>query len=153
MSIVPAYVEALVAPRRKGDDRAAMSFVPYFVYRDGEAALDWLTRAFGFEVVTRVPGEDGALLHAELRHGDAYMMVGTATPAQKVTTPWDLPRGHGVYVAVDDDLDARHARAVAAGATIIEEPVDTGLGTRRFRALDLDGYEWSFGTYVPGAPS
>jgi hypothetical protein len=27
------------------------------------------------------------------------------------------------------------------------------MGTRRFRALDLDGYEWSFGTYVPGAAS
>jgi uncharacterized glyoxalase superfamily protein PhnB len=37
------------------------------------------------------------------------------------------------------------------GPTIIEEPVDTGFGARRFRALDLEGYEWSFGTYSPGA--
>ncbi len=25
------------------------------------------------------------------------------------------------------------------------------FGTRRYRARDPEGYEWSFGTYVPGA--
>jgi uncharacterized glyoxalase superfamily protein PhnB len=53
-----------------------------------------------------------------------------------------------VYVVVDD-VDAHHARAKSAGAHVMDPPEDTDFGTRRYRALDLDGYEWSFGTYQP----
>ena len=28
-------------------------------------------------------------------------------------------------------------------------PEDADFGTRRYRALDPEGYEWSFGTYSP----
>ena len=58
------------------------------------------------------------------------------------------PRAHGVYVVVDD-VDAGHERAAAAGARVVYPPEKTEFGTRRFRALDLEGYEWSFGSYAP----
>jgi uncharacterized glyoxalase superfamily protein PhnB len=53
-----------------------------------------------------------------------------------------------VYVVVDD-VDAAHERAAAAGARVVYPPEKTEFGTRRFRALDLEGYEWSFGSYAP----
>ena len=125
---------------------------PYFVYRDGAAALAFLEAAFGFERLGAYTDDDSAVVHAEMRIGEATIMFGTATDAQRAQEPWDLPAGRGIYVTVDD-VDAHHTRAAAAGARIVYGPEDTEFGTRRYRALDLDGYEWSFGTYRPGAPS
>jgi len=53
-------------------------------------------------------------------------------------------------VAVDD-LDAHHARAVVAGATITQAFYDTDYGSRGYAATDLEGHQWSFGTYRPGS--
>ena len=64
--------------------------------------------------------------------------------------PSRTPAAHGVYVVVED-VDAHHERAVAAGAEIVYPPEATEWGTRRYRALDPEGYEWSFGSYVPGS--
>ncbi len=122
------------------------TITPYFAYRDGAAALDWLAAAFGFEIAQRVDGPDGTLVHAELRvPPDGVVMVGTATVEHP---PVDRPAAYGVYVLVDD-VDAHHDRAKAAGAEIVLDPEDTEWGSRRYRALDLDGYEWSFGSYSP----
>ena len=128
------------------------TITPYFVYRDGAAALAFLADAFGLERVQSYDGPDGNVVHAEMRIGDAAIMFGTATDEQRGQEPWDLPPGRGIYVRVDD-VDAHHERAAAAGARIVYGPQDTEFGTRRYRALDLDGYEWSFGTYAPGEPS
>jgi hypothetical protein len=49
----------------------------YLSYRDAPAAIDWL-EAIGFELVTRQPGDDGAVLHAELSRGDAVVMLASA---------------------------------------------------------------------------
>ncbi len=124
------------------------TIIPYFVYRDGAAALKWLTDAFGLEQTAAYTGPDGNILHAEMRFGSGAIMLGTATDEQRAQLPWDLPVGRGIYLYVED-VDAHYERARAAGAHIIYPPEDTEFGTRRYRALDLDGYEWSFGTYRP----
>ena len=58
--------------------------------------------------------------------------------------------GKSTYVAVED-TDAVYARAKAAGATILEEPVDRDYGSRDFICADPEGNVWSFGTYWPKA--
>ena len=45
--------------------------VPMLAYEDGFAALDWLTRAFGFRERTRMTAPDGSLAHGELETGTA----------------------------------------------------------------------------------
>ena len=75
-------------------------------------------------------------------------MIGTGEPPTEGDAAATSPTGHGVYVVVDD-VDAHHERARAAGARIVYGPEDTDFGTRRYRALDPEGYEWSFGTYSP----
>lgn len=116
------------------------SFVPYLGYRDAAGALEFLAAAFGFERVTAWHEDDGTVVHAEMRSGDAVVMLGTGDHES---------RGHGIYLVVDD-VDAHHRRAEAAGATIVYPPEQTEWGTRRYRCLDPEGYEWSFGTYRPG---
>lgn len=129
---------------------AGNGFVPYLSYRDAAAALDWLENTFGFERTLAYPGEDGKIMHAEMSFGDAHLMMGTGEPPAAPDPGGTSPQGHGIY-AVVDDVDAHHERAAAAGATIVYPPEDTEFGTRRYRVLDVEGYEWSFGTYAPGS--
>jgi uncharacterized glyoxalase superfamily protein PhnB len=125
---------------------------PYFVYRDARAALEWLAAAFGFIPTSEIAADDGVVVHAEMSFGGSTIMLGTATEEQREQTPWDAPSGRGIYVYVDD-VDAHYERAKAAGAGIVYPPEDTERGGRRYRVLDLDGYEWSFGNYLPSGRS
>ena len=125
-------------------------FVPYFSYREAAAALDWLETAFGFERTQDLRDDSGTVIHAELRFGDGRVMLGSGDPPPPDPARGDepSPRAHGVYVVVED-VDAAHVRAVSAGARVVYPPEDTEFGTRRFRVLDVGGYEWSFGSYAP----
>ena len=113
--------------------------VPYLSYRDAAAGIDFLTRAFGFETVQRMDGEDGAVLHAELRRGNGMVMIGTA----------EAPRGSPGLYLVAEDVDGIADTARAAGAEEVHPPEDTEFGTRRWRCRDPEGHEWSVGTYRP----
>jgi uncharacterized glyoxalase superfamily protein PhnB len=50
------------------------SIIPTFRYRDAPAAIEFLCRAFGFERHLVVPGEDGTIVHAQLRFGNGMIM-------------------------------------------------------------------------------
>jgi uncharacterized glyoxalase superfamily protein PhnB len=123
--------------------------VPYFAYADAARAIEFLVEAFGFDVERRYDQPDGTVLHAELRVGGDRIMLGSTGPGQRSHAADAESPGHGTYVVVDD-VDGHHARAAAAGATIVYGPEATDFGTRRYRARDPEGYEWSFGTYRPG---
>jgi uncharacterized glyoxalase superfamily protein PhnB len=122
---------------------------PYLSYRDVDAALEWLSTAFGFQATSVVRDQDGAVMHAEMTFGNGAIMLGTASGDAHSPA---VPAEHGVYVYVDD-VDAHYKRARASGSTILIEPEDTGWGSRRYRVLDYEGYEWSFGSYRPAIGS
>lgn len=126
----------------------------YFGYRDAQAAIEWLGRAFGFETIMSFPDEDGGVAHAELRLGEAAIVVfsdreGYQRPPRKGDT-----MGFGVYLCVTEpaDVDAVHARALEAGATEVWKPGATEWGNYRCRILDPEGFEWTFSTHRPGEP-
>ncbi len=50
-------------------------------------------------------------------------------------------------------VDAVFATAIEAGAIRVWEPAATRWGNYRCRVIDIEGYEWTFGTYGPGASS
>ncbi|MGH7150567.1 MAG: VOC family protein, partial [Planctomycetota bacterium] len=47
-------------------------------YEDAAKAIDWLCRAFGFEVRLKIEGDGGRIEHSELVLGGGLIMVGTA---------------------------------------------------------------------------
>jgi len=113
---------------------------PIIPYRDVRAAVDFLCAAFGFERHELHEGEDGELVHVELKLGDDVIM-----PAPlRIGEP-----GHAQNYVVVDDADAHHDRAKAAGAQITSGLRDTDYGSRDYAADDLDGNSWHFGTYRP----
>jgi uncharacterized glyoxalase superfamily protein PhnB len=117
---------------------------PYLLYKDCEAALDFLSRAFGFEETLRYTGGEGYINHAEMRIGDGGAIY-MGDPGEHYRNPKDLgSETVGIYVEVDEDVDALCERARAAGAKIVEEPVDQEYGHRRFTAIDPEGHMWYF---------
>ncbi len=117
--------------------------VPYLLYADCAAALDWLARAFGFEETLRYTGEGGYVNHAEMRFGDAIFYMGD--PGDDYRNPKELgAETVGIHVEMDDDVDAHFERAKAAGAEIREGPTDQEYGHRRYTARDPEGHIWFF---------
>ncbi|MFD0904687.1 VOC family protein [Actinomadura sediminis] len=110
---------------------------PIVGYTDVEKALEWLEKAFGFEVKAVHRDDDGNIVHTEMRHGDGVFMLSGGNPGKAAN-----------YVVVTDP-DAHHDRAKAAGAEIFRELADQDYGSRDYAARDLDGNEWYFGTYRP----
>jgi uncharacterized glyoxalase superfamily protein PhnB len=122
------------------------TIVPYLLYEDAEAALDFLSRAFGFQEVLRYTGEQGYVNHAEMRIGDGVIYLGD--PGDDYRNPKQLGQETvGIYVVVDD-VDAHCERARAAGAEITREPTDEEYGDRMYHARDLEGHRWYFAQHI-----
>ena len=124
----------------------------YFSYRDAPAALRWLERTFGFRTTLEFRDDNGGILHSELRLGNVAIMVFSDDGDYDRSARKGETVGHGSYISVDSDaaVDTIFGSAVAAGATVIWEPAGTEWGSYRCRVLDIEGYEWTFGTLRPG---
>lgn len=119
----------------------AQRVTPYLLYEDGEAAIEFLTRAFGFREERRTTGAAGGL-HAELEvPPDGWIYLGQ--PPSGFRNPTTVGPTSQVYVIVDD-VDAHHARATQAGAKIVEDLNDPLFGHRRYGCADPQGHEWYF---------
>lgn len=137
-----------MTPTPKGWPRIA----PALYYRNAAAAIDWLCDAFGFDVRLKVDGEGGKVAHSELVYGGGLIMVGEAGlyPDKRLVEPTEVGGANTqslmVYV---DDIEAHHARAVAAGATIAAAIKTSDYGEeywadRGYEAVDPGGHHWWF---------
>ena len=77
-------------------------------------------------------------------------MVSSSKPEVGRVSPRGLPAVNQALCVRVNDPDAHCTRAVAAGATIIQELQDEEYGSRGYMAKDLEGHTWYFGTYLPG---
>lgn len=124
-------------------------------YDDAGAAIDWLCKAFGFEVRLRVEGKGGNIDHSELVYGDGLIMVGsTAGKSERPSTHRRSPASISGVVTQAlcvfvDDVDAHCAHARTAGALILSEPATQDHGAeywsdRSYEAQDIEGHRWWF---------
>jgi uncharacterized glyoxalase superfamily protein PhnB len=119
-------------------------FFPELRYANGRGAVEFLTRAFSLEPGLQACGADGQVHHAELWMADDALLVGSGADHH------DRWRGRSfcTHVVVEDP-DGHHARAEAAGATILQAPSDTSYGARSYLTQDPEGFLWGFSTYRP----
>ncbi|MFJ5774417.1 VOC family protein [Streptomyces sp. NPDC093094] len=120
----------------------------YLSCSDAPGAIGWL-QELGFATTARQDGEDGRVVHAELRLGHAVVMLASSDAAYDVPPLKGVSTGAGAYLATPD-VDGLYDRALRAGGRSVFPPEDTGWGTRRARVLDPEGREWSFGSHRPG---
>lgn len=120
-------------------------------YEDAATMIDWLCKAFGFQVRIKVDGSGGSIEHAELELADGLIMVSSAD----VKRSWcRSPKSQGgantqSLMAYVDDADAHCAHARASGAKILMEPTTTDYGEdywtdRGYECVDPEGHHWWF---------
>ena len=114
---------------------------PYLVAADGLALLDFVQTAFGGKETERVIMPTG--VHGEVQIGDTRLMLGGGLPDKQFPADRLQPGALHVYV---EDADAVTKRAVAAGATLIDEPRDQDYGERSSTVKDAAGNIWYIAT-------
>ncbi len=129
-------------------------------YEDAPAAIDWLCRAFGFELRLKVEGDAGDIVHSEPMFGEALVMVGSAQGKEPYQKQFKTPRQLGgamtqTLAIFVDDCDAQYARAVAAGAGTVREPTTSDYGDdywsdRTCGVTDPEGHLWWFMQRIRG---
>lgn len=122
---------------------------PALCYLNPRAALDFLQRAFGFELDMLIEDEAGNVAHSQMAYGDGRIMVGTEW-SENHRSPKSIGNKctQTVHIQLTEDLDAHCNRARAAGAEIIAEPETQFYGDRTYRARDPEGHIWTFGQTV-----
>ena len=120
---------------------------PCLSYRDADAAIDFLKKAFGFEETLVVRGDDGRPIHhAELRwpEGGGVMLGSFVEGAGEFA---GRPTGTDSLYVVTDQPGTLFDRAKAAGAVVVREIGDEDYGNRDFVVRDPEGNLWCFGNY------
>jgi PhnB protein len=114
---------------------------PYLVAADAPSLLDFVGKAFEAEERLRVETPNGGM-HGEMRIGDSHLMLGGGVPGRKF--PGSLHQ-NALHIYVND-ADAVCKRAVAAGATLIDEVRDQDYGERSGTVKDAAGNFWYIAT-------
>ena len=120
---------------------------PYLCVKDAARALEFYKKAFGAKETMRMAQGD-KIGHAEIRIGDAPVMLADEFPDMNFRSPQALggsPVNILVYV---DDVDRFVERAVKAGAKVTKPVADQFYGDRLGCVDDPFGHSWSFATHV-----
>jgi len=115
---------------------------PYLTVKRAEQLVEFVKQAFGASEVFRTIGSAGGL-HAEVTIGESKLMIGGYEAVEEIPTSLHL------YVP---DADAVYQRALEAGATSVEEPVDQFYGDREAGVKDPTGNVWWIATHKLGLP-
>ncbi|MEV3985717.1 VOC family protein [Nonomuraea sp. NPDC049758] len=113
---------------------------PWIISRDTAGLIDWLKAAFDAVELGRMTGPDGEVQHAEVRIGDAVVMMFDARPEWPAT-----PGFLRLYVP---DAAAVHRRAVEAGGTSVTDVTHLFFGDLVGRVRDPWGNLWWIQTHV-----
>jgi PhnB protein len=120
---------------------------PYLCCRDAARAIEFYRQAFGASELMRMAQPDGRIGHAEIRIGEALVMLADEFPEMGVRSPQTIggsPVSIHVYV---EDVDAIATRAVAAGAKLVRPVEDQFFGDRNCTLEDPFGHVWMISTH------
>jgi PhnB protein len=113
---------------------------PWLISRDTARLIGYMKAAFDAEELSRVVMPDGSIGHAEVRIGNAIVMLFDARP--------EWPPTPGFLRLYVEDADAVHRQAVAAGGTSVTEVTHLYFGDRVGRVRDPLGNLWWIQTRV-----
>ena len=119
------------------------SLTPYLATHDPAAAIEWYTEVFGAELLGEpIVMDDGRIGHAELRIGDAVLMLAGEFPEENHRSPLDARRQHASRSRCTCPTPTRRTRvAVERGATPLR-PIGEHYGARGGVLRDPFGHRW-----------
>ena len=127
--------------------KASGSLIPGLSIRGAADAIAFYKKAFGAKELSRMPGPDGKLMHAELKIGDRVLFLGDEAPEMGAPSPQTLGGSPVSLMHYVKDVDAVYARAVAEGAKPVMPPADMFWGDRYGMVLDPWGHRWGLATH------
>lgn len=123
------------------------SATAYLIIKDAARALDFYKKAFGAIELLRLEQPGDKIGHAEIKIGDSPIMLADEFPDMGFRSPQSLggtPVSMLLYV---EDVDARFAQAVAAGAKVLRPIKDQFYGDRSGTVEDPFGHVWTIATH------
>ena len=124
------------------EDNPDPQVVPYLLYADAGAAMDWLIKAFAFTERVRDKRGDGTVRHGELLlDNGGVIMLGS--PGADFRGPASLGEVTQLQCITITGLPAHRDRAQAAGGNVSE----IGIRANRARSYivdDPEGHRWYF---------
>jgi PhnB protein len=134
-----------MAKAKKAVPEGFHTVTPQLTLDNAAEAIDWYKKALGADELSRAPGPDGKIMHAELRIGDSKIMVNDPVMGGKgPKTLGGSPASLWLYV---DDCDTLFNRAVSAGAQARMPIGDQFWGDRCGTVIDPHGYQWTIATH------
>ena len=118
------------------------TITPYLTVKRSADLVEFVKQVFGGVELLRTTGSAGGM-HCEVIIGDSKLMIGGYESVE------EKPTALHVYVP---DADAVYQRALEAGATSVEEPVDQFYGDREAGVKDPTGNVWWIATHKLGRP-
>jgi uncharacterized glyoxalase superfamily protein PhnB len=118
----------------------SQTITPYLTVKRAEQLVEFVKQVFGGVELFRTTGSAGGM-HAEVMIGESKLMIGGYETVEEKPTALHL------YVP---DADAVYQRAIEAGATSLEEPVDQFYGDREAGVKDPTGNVWWIATHKLG---
>ena len=128
---------------------AGMSTVtPHLVCHSAADAILFYIKAFGAVELSRIPGQDGRLMHALIRIGNSQLMLVDEFSERGLVSPTTMKGSPVTLHLYVEDADAFVAEAVKAGARITQPVAEMFWGDRYGRLIDPYGHQWSVATRV-----
>jgi PhnB protein len=112
---------------------------PYLCVADAAKLIEFLKQAFDAQLIFKMDGPGGRIMHAEMTLGDSRVMLGQPEPGKET---------HAMIHLYMPDTDATYKRALAAGATSEREPANQFYGDRSAGVRDQFGNQWYIATHV-----
>ena len=125
------------------------TITPYLGIKDAGKAIDFYKAAFGAVEMFRLESPDGRVGHAELKIGDSSIMLADPCDMEGglVSSQSLAGAAIGLHLYVDD-VDARFAQALKAGATQIRAVENQFYGDRSGTLKDPFGNLWFVSSHV-----
>jgi PhnB protein len=126
------------------------SITPYLIIDDAKAktAISFYKSVFGAKQVFRMDKPDGKVGHAELKIGDAKIMLSDKCPEMEQMAGKDYGSGAISIHLYIKNVDAIIKKAVSGGAKIIMPVQDMFYGDRSGMVKDPFGHMWCVSTHI-----
>ncbi len=110
---------------------------------DGNAALDFYTRAFGATELYRMTMPGGGVAHSEFQIGKSTIYLSEEYPAWQAKAMLEGEVASCLFAIDVEDCDTAFQTAVEAGAKPGSEPENQPWGWRTAMVIDPFGYRWN----------
>lgn len=122
--------------------------IPILVYRDIQAAHDFLVNVFGFRSGGVERDDEGIVRHAEVRVGESPIWLHRETEDGRLVSAEKLDQAMSGMIVIVQDVTAYCARLREAGARIEYGPVVQPYGLRECEVIDCEGRRWWFASSI-----